>query len=229
LARVRNPARRWVSAATLAVAGALILAIAVPANAGTQSPDQASQALPADVRAALNELTTTNQLSASGRRALLARADLAAHVADPTAFEVGTAEVADSAVPAEIRTKAAAEGQATTLAVYCGAWRDVWVTRKTLLGFTAYRFHQYLRWCYDYRNVTVIQNRYPYISHNDGTNYFRRLTADNHSPVPGREVYSYMQGHMENCVLKYGCISSTYPWAKIWARNNGTSGWDAGI
>jgi hypothetical protein len=228
LARIQTLARRCVNAAALAVAGTLILAIAVPAKAGAAQPDPASRSLPSNVRAALDELATTSQLSAAGRRALLTRPDIAAHVADPASVEVGSRLVTGSELPDGVQARASATG-ATPMALYCGAWRDVWITKKTLLGFTAYKFHQYMRWCYDFRNVTVIQNRYVYLSEVDGNFYFRRITADNNSPVPGAEVYSYMQGHMENCILKYGCIASTYPWTKIWARNNGTSGWDAGV
>jgi hypothetical protein len=200
------------NAAALAVAGTLVLAIAVPAKAGAAQPDPASRSLPSNVRAALDELATTHQLSATGRRALLTRPDIAAHVADPASVEVGSRLVTGSELPDGAQTRASATG-ATPMALYCGACK----------------FHQYMRWCYDFRNVTVIQNRYVYLSEVDGNFYFRRITADNNSPVPAAEVYSYMQGHMENCILKYGCIASTYPWTKIWARNNGTSGWDAGV
>lgn len=229
MTRTRTIARCWTSAAAFVLAGFAVVVPAAGAQAAAPTPVISASGSSTEVREALDELSNTGRLSAAGRRKLLRHPEVAAQVVDPEVVTTGSAVVPDSAVPSSVRALASRDGQVSTLSTYCGAWRDVWANRYTALGFLAYRFHQYMQWCYNYSSVTSIQNRYPYISNNDGLNYYRGLIANSRGPVPAGEVYSFMQGHMENCIAKYGCISSTYPWTKIWAGNNGSSKYAAGL
>lgn len=99
-----------------------------------------------------------------------------------------------------------------------------WVTRYTLFGFVAYRWNHSVYFCWSYPRITSFQPN-AYISNNDGTNYLRNIYAYGYwytwsgSAYGGH--YSWRQGQVENCVFKYGCIGTTYPWVHIYINGNG--------
>lgn len=212
LARTRGPAVLFATA-VIAVA-----ALAAPASAAP---------VRSDVETALANLASTGKLSRQDRAAILTDPELAARITDPESVETETSEVPPSDVPASVLQRADADAASAGL-LACGAWRDVSVRVRTTVGATAYKFHQYMQWCYDGRSVTRIQLRYHHITENNGFNFFRGLIGNSNGPVPAGEVYSFMQGHLENCVPKFNCFTSSYPWTKIWAGNNGSSRFASG-
>jgi hypothetical protein len=194
------------TALTTAAVAALCAVAPSTAHASTISVD-----------AALGRLAATGTLSAADRATLLQHPDVAAHVVDPDPAAT------DSGVTTGRATVTLATG------TRCGAWRDQWIRKRTLLGSTAYKFHQYMEWCYNGRSVTSIQQRYPYMSDNDGFFYFDKLVANSYNRPPAGEVNSYMQAKVDNCIPLKACISTTYPWVRIRAGNNGSSIGTSGV
>lgn len=106
---------------------------------------------------------------------------------------------------------------------------DVVLTAYTLLGFVAYRFHQVKSWIYDGNTVSNV-NVFVYLSDVDPNFVYRGIVNSTDNWGPGHTWhYSFRQGHIENCVVKYGCIGSTYPYIWIRAMNNGDFSADGGF
>lgn len=105
---------------------------------------------------------------------------------------------------------------------------DAWRTKYTLLGFVAYRFHQTKQWCWSYPRITSV-NVGTYMSDVDPNYILRGVSGYGWfytwagSGEGGH--YSYRQAQVENCVLGYGCLGTTYPWVEIWVNGNGA--WSA--
>lgn len=98
---------------------------------------------------------------------------------------------------------------------------DVPQTYYTTLGFVAYNFWLRKSWCYG-STVTNVQATV-YLSQVDPVYYYRGISNmwDQYSNY-NRAHDSMRQGHFETCVLKYGCIGSTYPAVQIIAYSAGT-------
>jgi len=108
---------------------------------------------------------------------------------------------------------------------------DAWKNKYTLLGSLAYRFHHTKRWCWNSNRVTSV-NTDVYVSHvqeccqdYEGVIASSGYYYDYFSNISKSGHYSRRQGKFRNCILRYGCISTTYPWVKIYAHGNGT--WNA--
>jgi hypothetical protein len=90
----------------------------------------------------------------------------------------------------------------------------------SLLGSVIYKFWQRKYWCYGSRvsNVQVST----YLTNVDPLQYYRGVVNqwDNYNSSKTSHD-SMRQAHMENCVLKYGCIMSSYPAVRIIAYSNG--------
>lgn len=99
---------------------------------------------------------------------------------------------------------------------------DVSRNGYTILGFLAWKFHHTKRFCYDGNQVSnVILGEY--VSDMDALHYYRGVTSSSdffYARNSGHE--SMKQGHIENCIIKYGCIFSNYPAVKIIAYANGS-------
>lgn len=105
---------------------------------------------------------------------------------------------------------------------------------KTVLGFTAYDFKTWTRWCWNRSSQVVSDVTKGYALANvDSQQYWRGIvnkeftfydySTNNRKP---RSAYkNYQQGRFENCVLKYGCIGSTYPANTLRSSYNGTWAW----
>ena len=103
---------------------------------------------------------------------------------------------------------------------------------RSLVGAKAYVFRVNKSFCYKDGRVTSF-DVYAYAEWTDGFHWYRGIKAKKddyydalYKPKSGH--YSFRQGEFENCVPKYGCISVTYPWVKIWVRGNGTFRWQKG-
>lgn len=109
---------------------------------------------------------------------------------------------------------------------------DAWRNKYTLLGFLAYRWHQTKYFCWSggaVNSVTVGS----YVSHNDGTNYYRGLLSQDSwyfswSGNSRGGHYSIRQAIMENCVPVLGCLSTSYPYVKIGTYANGNWTYEVG-
>ena len=102
----------------------------------------------------------------------------------------------------------------------------------TVLGNTAYRYNTWTYWCWDRANQYIKpggSNGWS-ISSVDAFQYWRgevRKTvyfydAGDNNNRPRSAFRHYRQGKFENCVVKYGCIGTTYPANSLRSYYNGT-------
>lgn len=104
----------------------------------------------------------------------------------------------------------------------------------TLLGFTAYVFHTWTRWCWTRSTQTVSDVTTGWtISDVDSQEFWKGIVNSelgfyDYSVNDGhpRSAYKhYRQGQFENCVVKYSCIGTTYPANTLRSYYNGTWAW----
>jgi hypothetical protein len=103
------------------------------------------------------------------------------------------------------------------------------VTKRSVLGFVAWRYRQVDHWCWQYPNITCLDigsNFYDVDANGqvryDGSGYGWYYTWSG-GPFGGH--YAHREGRIDNCVLKYGCIGSYYPYVDVWLNGNGA--WSA--
>lgn len=95
-------------------------------------------------------------------------------------------------------------------------------TAYTVLGFVAYKFHLTVSFCYNGSQVTKVNANYWSISQVDALQYWRGIQNQYSVWINNNTSYrSYKQGRFENCVLRYGCIGTTYPSVTITVDKNG--------
>lgn len=106
---------------------------------------------------------------------------------------------------------------------------DIYKEAKSFLfQATVYRWHHTKRWCWSNGKVTTVWTS-AYATNVDANWYYRGLAATASYYYGGNTVhYSLRQARMENCILKFGCIGSEYPWVKIWANGDGSYRWERG-
>lgn len=109
--------------------------------------------------------------------------------------------------------------------------REVDVYRAStsfLFGAVVYRWHHTKRWCWSSGRVTgVWTSAFP--TNVDPNWYYRGMANSAGYFYGGNTVhYSMRQARFENCILKFGCIGSEYPWVKIWANGDGSYRWETG-
>lgn len=104
--------------------------------------------------------------------------------------------------------------------------------KETLLGKTAYWFNTWTYWCWNRADRTVANVRTgSYLNDVDSLYNWRGLIIDNTDHFSWCSGYSESgyhhekQGHFENCVVKYGCISNSYPYNLLYSYSNGTFTW----
>lgn len=109
---------------------------------------------------------------------------------------------------------------------------ELTVTKRTVLGYVAWRYRQVKRWSWSYPTITSVtvgsgfydvdgQQTVNYDS--SGYGWYYGWAG---SPFGGH--YSYRQGSISNCIFRYGCLSTSYPWAAIWVNGNGAWTGNAG-
>jgi len=111
---------------------------------------------------------------------------------------------------------------------------DVWKNSYSFLFHAlVYRWHQVKYWCWSGKRVTTVSvSAYP--TNVDPNWYYRGLSESAAwyyrwcCSLSTSGHYSLRQAQMENCVLKFGCIGSEYPWVKIWAHGDGSYSYDWG-
>lgn len=106
------------------------------------------------------------------------------------------------------------------------------IGRSGIVRSVVYKWHQVKGWCWAGGKVTTVDVS-TYISNVDPNWRFRGELAGSGSFYPWSGVgasghWSLRQGSFENCILKYGCIGSEYPWVKVWVHADGTYAYDTG-
>jgi hypothetical protein len=103
---------------------------------------------------------------------------------------------------------------------------DFTVTKSSWTTFfVAFRYHQVNHWCWQYPNITCLsvassfydvdpsgQVRYD----SNGYGWYYTWAG---GPFGGH--YSHRDGKIDNCILRYGCIGSYYPYVDMWVNGNG--------
>ena len=112
--------------------------------------------------------------------------------------------------------------------------RKVTVSNRahTLLGFTAFRYNTWTRWCWNGYKHKVTQPTNGWRITDVDPEYIWRgqVNSDLHwyafrSGWPHSGWYHYRQGHFENCVLHVGCVGNIYPENTLRVHSNGTWTW----
>lgn len=103
---------------------------------------------------------------------------------------------------------------------------DAWRNAYTLLGFLAYRYHHWMTWCWDGQRVTSVTEDYDYLTNVDPNFYWRGTVAESSAYYYWNGIWhgrfrSFMEGQVDNCILRYGCIGTSYPWITINAYGDG--------
>ncbi|ASR04199.1 hypothetical protein GORBP_065_01940 [Gordonia rubripertincta NBRC 101908] len=94
-------------------------------------------------------------------------------------------------------------------------------TQKTVTGATAYRFTHTASFCFDGRRVTRVYNQSIGINSIDANFYWRGIVNQTHGINGNGSGWSFRKGQLDNCVLKYGCIGTGYPWVTLNFKGNG--------
>lgn len=109
----------------------------------------------------------------------------------------------------------------------------VTLTQRTLLGFVAYKYHTHTRFCWNRSAGTISNVTYGWdISNVDSQEYWQGIINKAHNYYTWSAGHSHsghydmIQGQMNNCILKYGCIATFYPTNEIWVHSNGTWSWN---
>jgi hypothetical protein len=99
------------------------------------------------------------------------------------------------------------------------------LTKRTVLGFVAWRYHQVDHWCWSYPDITCLsigsnfydldgQENVNYQDHGYGWYYSWSGAGDGGH-------YAERDGSVSNCILHYGCLSTSYPYVNMWLNGNG--------
>ncbi len=99
------------------------------------------------------------------------------------------------------------------------------VTKRTLFGFVAWRYNQVDHWCWSYPNITCLsigsgfydldgQETVNYADHGYGWYYTWAGGA-----FGGH--YAHRDGSVSNCIFRWGCIQTQYPYVDMWLNGNG--------
>ena len=112
------------------------------------------------------------------------------------------------------------------------AWLHSWLTAKDITGlFVVYKYHVRRNWCWkDGDHITSASTETPWFTDIDPNMNVISVSVSPHGWFytwccgDGRSGhYAFRQGKIENCVLKYGCLSTWYPTIEIWLHGNGTA------
>lgn len=152
----------------------------------------------------------------------------------PAGKPFGTASTADSGLAFATLVDpgsdlVAAKARPRRLAACCSSSGSDTVTftltKKTLLGNVAWRYYQTDHWCWSYPRITCLtvgsdfadvdgQQSVNYSDHGYGWYY-----TWSGSTVGGH--YAHRDGSISNCIFRWGCISTSYPYVDMWLNGNG--------
>jgi hypothetical protein len=223
LAVAQRRGRRRTNVVLLVVAFVVVAGM-LAGLAGISSAKQHS-GQPTEVVRALNNLHRTGELSAKDRAVLLKHRSIAAQVVDPSKTEIFD-EISGSAGAGELTgvraaggvgalsDQALSAGAATARKAGCHR-ADRYIAYRTLLGAKAFDWHKVLHYCWSKTGKVTIKERRHYMKNNDGLNFDRGMISNTQSGKGTAHYASTMQGKVENCVPKYGCISVKNPYIRI--------------
>ena len=106
--------------------------------------------------------------------------------------------------------------------------------KHTILGSVAYKYNTWTSWCWKRAKQKVKDVRVGwYLTDVDGVQDWKgQVTKEtyfyDYGPNDGypRSAYKHFrQGHFENCILKIGCVSNSYPANWLYSYYNGTYVW----
>lgn len=199
---------RWRLAVLVALMGAVLSLLQVPASAAPAGPDPA-------VAAALARIATDTHTAAD--LALIKSQPELSKVADPdrTKIEVEPAQPLPGTADAGINAE-------------CCYWARVTVTVYTVLGFELFKWSHYVEFCINNGLVSRWLTRYDQMLYADPTIYVRDLVVNSVTATPAYSSTSTMQRHLEQCVIRYGCYANWYPWAWMRPQGNYQLYWNGG-
>jgi hypothetical protein len=148
------------------------------------------------------------------------REGIPAGTAFGTAAVAGVETIADTAPARRLAACCSAAGSDTV---------SFEVTKRSWLGFVAWRYHQVDHWCWSYPRITCLSIGAGFYdvdgtsNVNWGDNGYGWYYGWAGSATGGH--YAHRDGSISNCILKYGCISTSYPYVDMWLNGNG--GWSA--
>lgn len=99
------------------------------------------------------------------------------------------------------------------------------VTKYTLFGNVAWRFNQVDHWCWSYPNITCLSIGSGFYDVdgqqvvNWGDHGYGWYYAWAGGSFGGH--YAHRDGSVSNCIFRYGCISTSYPYVDMWLNGNG--------
>lgn len=144
----------------------------------------------------------------------------------------GTNGATSSDTASSYSTGSSSIGMAARGTSSCGT---VWAERvkRSFIGRVLYRYRLNVYFCWNGSAVSNVSS-YTQVRDVDGWQDFKGNIEShenyynwaNHGTNSGH--YSFRQGHFQNCVIKYGCISNSYPWVKIWVHRDGSWLYDTG-
>jgi hypothetical protein len=105
--------------------------------------------------------------------------------------------------------------------------------QRSLLGFILFRYWHWKRWCWRSPHILSVTSG-TYLTNVDANILYRGEVARADSwyvwccgtSTSGHA--SRRQAHLENCVFRFGCLRSYYPWVKINAHADGSYTWRTG-
>jgi len=148
----------------------------------------------------------------------------------PTQSDLAAAPVTDDSAVIPVRT-----AKRTVMAAAGCRDIDAWrYSTSFLFGTLVYKFHQTVHFCWNSANKLTVVNTGTYVSNVDPNWTYRGLTASDGyffewcCGAAQSGHYGLREGHFDNCVPKYGCVGSEYPWVKIWVQGDGSWSYDTG-
>jgi hypothetical protein len=103
------------------------------------------------------------------------------------------------------------------------------VTKYTLLGNVAWRYYQVDHWCWQYPNITCLSigSGFTNVDGQQSVNYGDHGYGWYYTWAGGSSGghYAHRDGSVSNCIFKWGCISTSYPYVDMWLNGNGA--WSA--
>jgi hypothetical protein len=105
-------------------------------------------------------------------------------------------------------------------------------TGHNALGSVAYKFHTWTDWCWNRANETVSSVLTGwYITDVDSTYDWKGIINSDlrffawQDGAPHSGYIHMRQGKFDNCIVKYGCVGTSYPANRLRSRSNGTWYW----
>ncbi len=100
--------------------------------------------------------------------------------------------------------------------------------KKTLLGSLAFKWWMKRSWCWRPSRRLVSVGTSTYVTDMNGFNDYHGVIESWSNwftwccSEPRSGHTAFRQAKFSNCIVKYGCLSTTYPWIRMSVRGDGT-------